>query len=258
MAITYKRFVDSIDDAAGVLEVEAACWNEATRSPQSLLELFRSTEQVQACWLAQAAGQVVGFMHAFATFDGGLTTWELDLLAVHPDWRRRGIATELVRRATRDAPSSAARARTMIATDNIPSAKAFQRVGYDTDAGLSRIYVLDTPGGDAPSPEWPPEVTIAQQPGKPSWVAAAAGHGRVSLLAVRTVLYDGLWVEGFARDTSPALLAAALAHAAQQGLDLVGLIVPASDPAAISVVQAAGCESLGDYLTWTHPLPLPD
>jgi ribosomal protein S18 acetylase RimI-like enzyme len=257
VTVTYRRFVDSIDDAAGVLEVEAACWNEATCSPQNLAALFQSTEQVQVCWLAEAAGQVVGFMHAFATFNGGVSTWELDLLAVHPDWRRRGIATELVRRATRDAPSSAARARSMIATSNTPSAKAFQRVGFGTDTTLSSIYVLDTPGGDDPSPEWPPEVAIVQQPGKPSWVAAA-GRSKISLLGVRTVLYDGLWVEGFAGDASPELLAAALAHATQQSLDVVGLIVPASDTAAISVVQAAGYESLGDYLTWTHALPVPE
>ena len=93
MHITYRLFDGSMDDAAGILEVEAACWNEATHSPQTLRELLQSVEQVQVCWLAEACGQVVGFAHAFLTYRGRYATWELDLLAVHPNWRRRARYT---------------------------------------------------------------------------------------------------------------------------------------------------------------------
>jgi ribosomal protein S18 acetylase RimI-like enzyme len=254
MQITYRLFDGSIDDAAGILEVEAACWNEASHSPQTLRALLQSAEQEQTCWLAEACGQVVGFVHAFLTYRGRYATWELDLLAVHPNWRRRGTATELIRRATHDAPTQAARGRAMIATHNIPSARVFERVGFHTNSRLFGIYVLDTPGEEAPVPERPAGVSVVPHPDRREWVVTS-GQGTISLMEVRTLLYDGIWVEGFDGQMWPGLLQAALAHACQRQLDLVGLFVPVSDARAVGLLQDEGYESLGEYHIWTCPLP---
>ena len=47
------------------------------------------TDGPQRAWLAIADDRVAGFVVAFATTGLHGPRWEIDLLAVLPDWRRR-------------------------------------------------------------------------------------------------------------------------------------------------------------------------
>ena len=249
MTIAYRLFNHSIEDAAGVLEVEAACWDESPHSPQTLLELLNSTEQVQACWLAEDAGQVVGFMHAFLTHGQHSGTWELDLLAVHPDWRRRGIATKLVRCALGSAPSQAVVGRALIAPHNSPSVKAFERAGFRSEGTPQAIYEYDISRDEGAISGWPTSVAI-ESLGQQAW-RASVGEDALILNEVHTILYDGLWVESVRSRIPGMLLQATRAHARRRGLDIVGWVVSLLDVERVALAADEGFKSLGDSHTVT-------
>ena len=84
---------------------------------------------------AYQGGQLLGFVNV--AWDGGIHAFVLDP-TVHPDFRRRGIGTELVLRAT-----EAARERGMhwLHVDYEPYLKPFyDRCGFrHTEAGLIRL-----------------------------------------------------------------------------------------------------------------------
>ena len=84
---------------------------------------------------AYQSGQLLGFVNV--AWDGGIHAFILDP-TVHPDFRRRGIGTELLLRATK-----AARERGMhwLHVDYEPYLKPFyERCGFrHTEAGLIRL-----------------------------------------------------------------------------------------------------------------------
>ena len=84
---------------------------------------------------AYAGANLIGFVNV--AWDGGSHTFLLDT-TVHPDWQRRGIGSELVRRATELARSSGAQ---WLHVDYEPHlAEFYRRCGFTrTDAGLVRL-----------------------------------------------------------------------------------------------------------------------
>jgi GNAT superfamily N-acetyltransferase len=82
-----------------------------------------------------AGGALIGFVNV--AWDGGIHAFLLDM-TVHPDFRRRGIATELVRRVTE---AARARGAEWLHVDFEPQLEAFYRgCGFGpTEAGLLRL-----------------------------------------------------------------------------------------------------------------------
>ena len=76
--------------------------------------------------LAQDAGKVVGFNQILVGADQGVI---IDLIAVDPAWRGRGIAAELICAAEQRYPQ---RTRTVVGTQaaNVPSLRLYQRLGF--------------------------------------------------------------------------------------------------------------------------------
>ncbi|MDX1436087.1 MAG: GNAT family N-acetyltransferase [Anaerolineales bacterium] len=144
---------------------------------------------------------VVGYADGFATeSQQDRPRWELDLLAVHPRARRRGIGTELVVEQINTARRAGARSiRALVRLSNRGGHRTFARAGMTPDLTVYHLYTA--PLGDDQSPKLP----------------------RASrLLEVETLTYDGLWLEGA---ITSEVIVSLLKHAAPDGDRLVGMLI---------------------------------
>lgn len=281
-----RAFDGSLDDAEGLLVVEKATFNEAPYSPEQVQAML--AEGPQRAWLALGEDEVVGFVLGFPTFGLRPTCWEIDLLAVHPEWTGLGLASRLIRAASAHGMTVARAARAAVATDNHASARAFTRVGFRR-AGVCEL-LLFRPRDHTPRPwvalgvtvqeaaslkeaaGWLPEDAVADASAQPAaerteealtlLLAEHQGQpdGYAELIKVQTLLYRGAWIESLT--ASKRLVQAALSHAAADwatnaGLDEIGMMVPERDQALREALRSAGFRSLGAFDWLRAPLPLP-
>jgi ribosomal protein S18 acetylase RimI-like enzyme len=125
----------------GPSEAEAVLllWREADATPSvtdNANDLRRAIAGPAVVLVAEASGRIVG------SVIGGFDGWRAGLyrLAVHPDYRRRGIARALVTEAERRlAERGAKRITAMVETDH-PWAVAFwEAAGYGGDHRMTRF-----------------------------------------------------------------------------------------------------------------------
>ncbi len=170
-------------DAAAVSTVHSAAWPDERIPPDRIAARLEDPNRVTHLMYALStagtlglatAGYVDGFLTVAAD---GLRRWEVDLLAVHPDFRGQGFAQALIAASLEAAATHGAQAaRAFVRPDNAAALSAFQRCGFAVQPGVCTIFVADgTDGTGAQS---------AADPGGAHWVP------------VRTLSYDGLWLEG--------------------------------------------------------------
>ncbi len=277
-----RAFDGSLADAEGLLAVERATFDESPYSPEEVRAMLSQGPDGQQAWLALHGGEVAGFLVAFATHGLQSSSWEMDLLAVHPDAAGRGLATRLICAAAAGGARLAGRARAVVAAENEPSARAFSRAGFHASPRPCRLLIL-RPGEDDPPTQPSPEVEVRAAgslaemapwlsrppvrgalPGSGLLLLIASEQGRpagyIELLEVQTVLYRGFWIESLVAGTDrarAALLQAAVARAAAGGLDEVGAMVPQDDLLWQRALLDLGFRSLGDFGWLIAPLPLP-
>jgi len=144
----------------------------------------------------------------------GTLRWEVDLLGVHPDYRGRGIARELVEAVVEAGRGyDAQRARALIRIDNVASLNTFKRCGFSLDERVYDLYVADLAASEV---AFPPDSHLA---------------------AVETLTYSGVWIEG------ELSLDALRFGRTQAGSGIAGVVVPAGSLAA----EQAGFERIGQY-----------
>jgi ribosomal protein S18 acetylase RimI-like enzyme len=280
MRITVRPFAGSLADAQGLLAVERATFNECPYDAAHLCAML--TDGPQRIWLALAEDSVVGFAAAFLTGRVDGASWEIDLLAVHPDWEGRGLATRLIRLATIFGADLAPRARAVVATDNLASLRAFRHAGFRPLPGSFNLLIYRSPGGLSTYPLANGGVTIheAGSPGEAAaWLAdALPAHdvpgltlllaeqggqpvGYAELVEAQTILYHGLWIESLtalAQRVRQALVQRAVRQAQAAGLDEIGAMVSQDNWPLQQALLAAGFRSLGDFRWLVAELPLPD
>lgn len=252
-----RAFDGSLADARGLLAVEKATFDESPYSAEQVQAMLAGG--AQRAWLAIGEGQVVGFVVAFPTHGLGDPSWEIDLLAVHPDWNGHGLATRLIRKAAAGGMRLARRARAVVATDNVASARAFLRAGFRR-AGVCELLIYRL-GDRAPRPwvalgvtvreavsikevaGWLPEDAVPgaldeledgqERQGLTLLVAEVHGRpaGYAELLEVQTLLYRGIWIESLSASApsvgteqiNTALVRGALIHEAVNRASAAGL-----------------------------------
>ena len=123
-------------------EAEAllALWNAAGTSPSitdTITDVQNAIESIASVLVAEADRCIVGSL--IATFDG----WRGNMyrIAVHPDYRRRGIGRALVRKGEECLANQGVKRITALVEEKYPWATAFwSSVGYEIEPGIIRFY----------------------------------------------------------------------------------------------------------------------
>jgi ribosomal protein S18 acetylase RimI-like enzyme len=260
--ITIRPVRTILADATALLAVEQRSLGDSPYTPEEALAILRRREH--HAHLALAEGRPVGFCSTFETSTDAGPRLELDMLGVHPDYRGRGIATALLRAAIAEAHNRGIRLfRGVVAADNLPSQRAFERAGLRHDA-LPRDLTVYEVRGDAPLP-YLPEGWQAHV--MPEALHIRDDEGRTVALAevqrAYTLAYRGLWLERHWAATPRALLVLALGlveRARALDLDEVGYLAPPASEAPARDNEAvtwarAGYRVVGRYYRYTAGEP---
>ena len=124
------------EEAAALL----ALWQAAGTSPSvtdTIADVRVAIESQASVVVAEADCRIVGSL--IAAFDG----WRGNMyrIAVHPDYRRRGIGRALVREGERCLIERGVKRITALVEEKYPWAVAFwSSVGYDIEPGIVRFF----------------------------------------------------------------------------------------------------------------------
>jgi ribosomal protein S18 acetylase RimI-like enzyme len=277
--IEIRPFAGSIDDAAGIIQVDRETFDDCPYSPDEIAAL-QAAGTVQA-WMAVLDEQIVGFVSAFETHSLAGRQWEIDELAVRPSTQQQGLGTRLVAAAVAGMPCHPLpdRARAVVAQRNTPSARTFVRNGFTPQATVDLL--LYEVSGRAPRPATAgPQVGLAS----PAKVATLTGHpasyaaklqqetdnlylvalenqhplGCVELVRVRTFQYEGYWLESIAlavrrNEVARALFAAAIEQAkADPAVDRLGYLAAADDRLIYTACVSQGFHVIDTYQVFTR------
>src|SRR3972149_6121657 len=92
MAIEIRRA--TTEDTGPIGEIIGYVWGETVDSAR-IAAIISSREH--DTWVAVCDGKAAAFVDSFPTRSAeGVARWEVDLLAVHPDFQGRGLARKLV------------------------------------------------------------------------------------------------------------------------------------------------------------------
>jgi ribosomal protein S18 acetylase RimI-like enzyme len=291
--VEIRAFDRSWDDAQGIIEVDRATFGDCPYTPEQVLSL--AADPGQYVWVAEERGRIVGFVSAFATHSLEASRWEVDELAVHPDSQRRGVGAALVARAVREGiigPGALAQARALVAVDNHASARVFFKCGF---APIATVHLmLYSVEGREPRPwheGWPmvrlaqpddrhaiarlkgcDRARVAEMLGQPGITYLVAGpdrgvQGYAELIHVRTLQYEGFWLESMAvsragnraRDqwVLSALLNGAIKETKRcESLDEMGQLIPTEEASLYEVAVGAGLKRTGEYRVFVRELSI--
>jgi len=328
-----RAFDGSLADAEGLLAVEQAtfdecpytahqiqamlqpgnatpiekCHPEQCEGPESKITILseakdQNRHSLQCAWLAvndnpvgTPNGNVVGFVTAFPVSSLEGIWWEIDLLAVHPDWQGRGLGRQLIRAAAAGGEGLVNRSRAVVATGNRRSTRAFTHAGFQVQPSACTLLIRRF-DEQAPWPQPASGVTVHQAaspagaapiqnpeslcrpllPAKTAILSEAKDQnrhlltlllaedcdcpaGQVELIQVQTLLYRGIWIESLgasSRQVRETLVYHALSRAIAAGLDEVSAVVQQQNQPLLHTLLACGFRSLGTYRWLTAKLPL--
>lgn len=76
-------------------------WPEQSVKREYLLGVLQNKQTPRTTFLAKGGNTLAGFVDAFiTTSNSGDLRWEVDLIAVHPHYQRRGIGKRLLQAST--------------------------------------------------------------------------------------------------------------------------------------------------------------
>jgi ribosomal-protein-alanine N-acetyltransferase len=125
---------------ARVLRIERASFGSDAWPRKYFLELYRDCRDVFV--VAKVGGRIAGYAVACVEKRNA----EIASLAVHPDYRRRGVADALMRHTLRELGAAGARrVELMVRTGNTAGAQLYRSLGFRRVRRVPRYY---EDGGD--------------------------------------------------------------------------------------------------------------
>jgi GNAT superfamily N-acetyltransferase len=211
-------------DTEAIAEIKHQTWLEQNASPLQIA--IALSQPGHFAVLASIDQTPVGYISCFPTVSAtGQKRWEFDEIAVQPDYRRRGIAKQLISQAVIAGDRQHANQfRALIRVDNVASQQAFAAHGLSTNNTVYELYIHEQPlETDLPLPEglYPVEVY--------------------------TFSYHGHWLEGEV-DAVGLQRAPQLLKTYQH--DSIGVLVPETDTELVQVAAASGYEWIASYNWW--------
>lgn len=124
-------------DLEEILTIENVSFPTPWSRSAFIAELF---DNARACYLTARVGhRIAGYVGAWLVVDEGHIT----NIAVHPDFRRRGIGEKLLRAIIDCCKSRGAKRMTLeVRVSNVNAQKLYEKVGF-AGAGLRRRYYRD-------------------------------------------------------------------------------------------------------------------
>ena len=187
-------------------------------------------------FVAVEAGEVAGFLSAFLV-SSATPQWEIDLIVVHPKSQGKGIGTSLIEEALMYGSNLGVHwAKASIRVDNYASQRAFSKVGFTTDAQVRSLFI------------WDPLVC------EPATHVPEA----VRLIPVNTLLYRGLWIDGFFESQlSPKeqhdVIRAARNSIFHENRLNTGMFIPNSLKHTLAPDLLTAATDFGQYHRWEYP-----
>jgi L-amino acid N-acyltransferase YncA len=274
-----------LGDARAIIEIDRATFADCPYTAEQIVAL--ETDAGQYVWVAQQDGRILGYVSAFPTYSLAAGRWEVDELAVHPDAQGRGIGTALVARALEAGARQVGlrEARALVAVGNLASLRVFLKNGFRVVDTVD--LVSHRVSGRVPRPPRPgvPAVRSARANDCAAVARLLGGDaarmrdqllredvlvlvavldevlGAAELIHVRTLQYEGLWIEALAvAERGPeghraalALFGAAIERAKRrEEMDLVGYLASSSERELYSAAVAEGMSVVETYKTFVY------
>ena len=220
------------DDAQAIHLILQETWGDSL-----LFDVFADhiSSPEHQVFVAVEAGEVSGFLSAFLV-SSATPRWEIDLIIVRSANQGKGIGTSLIEKALAYGSNLGVYwAKASIRIDNYASQRAFSKVGFTTDAQVRSLLL------------WDPLV----------YKSTTNVRETVHLIPVDTLMYRGLWVEGFVESQLPLKEQHNVIRAARNSIfhaDRLntGMFVPDSFKHALAPDLLTSATDFGQYHRWEY------
>lgn len=177
--------------------------------------------------IAEERGTIIGFIDGFPTISQSKgVRWELDLLAIHPEYRGRGIGRALIDASTWAGRQQGARvSRALVAVTNTPMHRAMTSCHYLVNLPIAGLVICQSL----------PDLPVDGSPHE------------AHLIPVKTIRYTGIWIEG---KISLEALQAAESLRVKTASDRCGAVIPMDETTTLQLLHQAGFEHVGLYQWW--------
>ena len=221
------------DDAQAIHLILQETWGESLRVDVFIDHILSPEHQV---FVAVAGDEVAGFLSAFLVLSP-VPRWEIDLIIVRSASQGKGIGTSLIKEALIYGSNLGAPwAKASIRIDNYASQRAFSKVGFTTDTQVRSLFIWDPLACD-PATDVPETVRF---------------------IPVNTLLYRGLWIEGFIEsqlsiNEQRSVMRAAQDRIFHEGRLNTGLFIPDSLKHKFAPDLLTAATDFGQYHRWEYP-----